>query len=148
MKRVVLDTSVVVAGLRTRLGAGNAVLRMVAERRVVLLATPPLFLEYEDVLKRAEHRIVHGLSLGEIDEFLAELAALIHPVEVHFQWRPQARDPNDEMVLEAAINGRADALVTYNVTDFKIAPERFQISVMRPTDLLQKVNRRVKLPTR
>jgi hypothetical protein len=46
-------------------------------------------LEYEDVLKRPEHRLVHGLSLGALDEFLEELAALIEPVEVHFQWRPQ-----------------------------------------------------------
>lgn len=139
MVRIVLDTSVVVAALRTRLGAGNAVLRLVAQRQLVLLATPPLFLEYEDVLKRPEHQLVHGLPPEAIDEFLAELAALIEPVEVHFQWRPQARDPNDEMILEAAINGRADALVTYNVADFAGAAERFRISVLRPADLLKKV---------
>lgn len=139
MLRIVLDTSVVVAGLRTRFGAGNAVLRLVAQKRVRLLATPPLFLEYEDVLNRPEHRLVHGLSPDEIDEFLAELAALIEPVEVHFRWRPQTRDPNDEMVLEAAINGQADALVTYNVSDFAQARERFEISVMTPSDLLKKV---------
>lgn len=136
---MVLDTSVVVAGLRTRWGAGNAVLRLVAERRVGLLATPPLFLEYEDVLKRPEHRLAHGLTPLEIDEFLAELAALIEPVEVHFQWRPQTRDPNDEMVLEAAINGEADAIVTYNVADFAEAGERFAIAILRPTELLKKV---------
>ena len=141
MLRIVLDTSVVVAGLRTRLGAGNAVLRLVAERRIAILATPPLFLEYEDVLKRPEHRLAHGLTLSEIDEFLAELAALIDPVEVHFQWRPQTRDPNDEMVLEAAINGQADAVVTYNVADFAEASERFEISIMRPAELLKKVKR-------
>ena len=134
-----LDTSVVVAALRTRLGAGNAVLRLVAQRRVVALATPPLFLEYEDVLKRPEHRLVHGLAPEAIDEFLAEPAALIEPVEVHFQWRPQSRDPNDEMVLEAAINGQADALVTYNIADFTGARERFRLSVLRPGDLLKKV---------
>jgi putative PIN family toxin of toxin-antitoxin system len=139
MLSIVLDTSVVVAGLRTRLGAGNAVLRLVAERQVRLLATPPLFLEYEDVLKRPEHRLAHGLTPLEIDEFLAELAALIEPVEVHFQWRPQTRDPNDEMVLEAAINGQADAVVTYNVADFSEAAERFEISVLRPAELLKKV---------
>lgn len=139
--QVVLDTSVVAAGLRSRLGAGNAVLRLVAERQIVLLATPPLFLEYEDVLKRPEQRLAHGFSLEEIEEFLAELAALIVPVEVHFQWRPQVRDPGDEMVLEAAINGQADALVTYNVAHFRLAGERFNISVMRPADLLRKVKR-------
>ena len=137
--RIVLDTSVVVAGLRTRLGVGNAVLRLVAFRRVTLLATPPLFLEYEDVLKRPEHQLAHGLSIEQVDEFLAELAALIEPVEVHFQWRPQGRDPNDEMVLEAAINGQADAIVTYNIADFSGLAERFTIAVLHPADLLKKV---------
>jgi putative PIN family toxin of toxin-antitoxin system len=141
IRRVVLDTSVVVAALRTRLGAGNAVLRLVASRQLLLQATPPLFLEYEDVLKRPEQRLAHGLNVEDIDEFLAELAALIDPVEVHFGWRPQLRDPNDEMVLEAAINGQTDALVTHNVADFKIAGERFKIPVLRPADLLRKVRR-------
>jgi len=139
MLRIVLDTSVLVAGLRSQLGAANRVLRLVAESRVALLATPPLFLEYEDVLKRPEHQLVHGLTPEAVDEFLAELAALIDPVEVHFEWRPQARDPNDEMVLEAAINGQADALVTYNVSDFAGVAERFGVSVLRPADLLKKV---------
>ena len=139
MLRIVLDTSVVVAGLRSRLGTANAVLRLVANRRLRLLATPPLFLEYEEVLKRPEQRLTHGLSLEEIDEFLAELAALIEPVEIHFQWRPQGRDPSDEMVLEAAVNGRADALVTYNVADFAPAGRRFNIAVLGPAELLRKV---------
>ncbi len=138
--KIVLDTSILVAGLRTRLGVGNAVLRLVAQRRLVLLATPPLFLEYEDVLKRPEHQLAHGLPPEIVDEFLAELAALIEAVEVHFQWRPQARDPSDEMVLEAAINGGADALVTYNVRDFASAAERFRLPVLHPAELLKKVN--------
>lgn len=136
---IVLDTSVVVAGLRSRSGAGNAVLRIVAQRGLTPLATPPLFLEYEDVLKRPEQRLAHGLSLQQIDEFLAELAALIRPVETHFRWRPQTHDPNDEMVLEAAINGKADVLVTYNVSDFLTAGRRFGISVMTPSELLREM---------
>jgi putative PIN family toxin of toxin-antitoxin system len=137
--RVVLDTSVVVAALRSRSGAGNATLRLVATRKIALLATPPLFLEYEDVLKRPEQRLAHGLTLPAIDEFLAELAALVEPVDVHFLWRPQARDPNDEMILEAAINGRADALVTYNIADFASAGQRFAIEILRPAELLRRV---------
>jgi predicted nucleic acid-binding protein len=96
-------------------------------------------LEYEDVLKRPEQRIAHGLTLEMIDDFLAELAALVEPVEVRFLWRPQVRDPSDEMVLEAAINGRADALVTYNIRDFTEAGERFAVPVLRPPDLLKMV---------
>jgi len=38
---------------------------------------------------------------------------------VHLRWRPQLRDPDDGLVLEAAVNGRADALVTDNVKDFR-----------------------------
>ena len=139
--RVVLDTSVIVAGLRTRLGAGNAVLRLVATRRLVPLATPPLFLEYEDVLKRPEHRLAHGLAADKVDDFLTELAALIEPVEVHFLWRPQVRDPKDEMVLEAAINAQADALITYNIADFATAGARFRIPILSPPMLLKKVRK-------
>lgn len=139
MYRVVLDTSVIVAALRTRLGAGNAVLQLVANRRIVLLATPPLFLEYEEVLLRPEQRLANGLEPDEVQEFLAELAALIEPVELHFRWRPQSRDPNDEMLVEAAINGRADALVTYNISDFQDAGRRFGIRVLRPAELLKRM---------
>jgi putative PIN family toxin of toxin-antitoxin system len=136
--RVVLDTSVVVAALRSRIGASNEVLRLVARRRITALATPALFLEYEDVLMRPEQRAVHGLNVREIERVLASLASEIEPVTIHIAWRPQLRDPADEMVLEAAINGRADALVTFNVKDF-IPARRFGLSVMRPADLLDKV---------
>jgi putative PIN family toxin of toxin-antitoxin system len=136
--RIVLDTSVLVAALRSRLGAGNAILRLVAQKRLVLLATPPLFLEYEDVLKRPEHRLVHGLSSEELDDFLGELAALVEPVELHFRWRPQVHDTNDEMVLEATINGDADALVTYHTADFSAAA-RFSVPVLTPANFLKRM---------
>jgi putative PIN family toxin of toxin-antitoxin system len=141
MLRVVLDTSVVVAALRTTLGAGSAVLRLVAEREMIALATPPLFLEYEEVLQRAEQRLAHGLDNEELESFLSELAAVVEPIELHFRLRPQLRDPKDEMVLETAINGRADALVTYNISDFAVAGRRFQIPVLTPGQLLQKVKK-------
>jgi predicted nucleic acid-binding protein len=70
-----------------------------------------------------------------IDEFLSELAALVKPLELHFIWRPQARDPNDEMVLKAAMKGEADALVTYNVVDFISAANRFGLKVLRPPEV-------------
>lgn len=114
-------------------------LRAAAEERIGLLATPALFLEYEAVLKRSEQRAAHDLSLTEIDQFLAALASACRPVEVSFQWRPQLSDPNDELVLEAAINGRADALVTHNVRDFATAAARFGLRVMRPGELLKEL---------
>lgn len=139
MFRVVLDTSVVVAALRSRSGASNALMRLLAMKRLIPLATPALFLEYEDVLKRPEQQLAHQLGSADIEKFLAEFAALIEPVEVHFRWRPMMSDPNDEMVLEAAANGSADALVTHNLSDFTSACKRLSISVLRPADVLLKV---------
>lgn len=133
-----LDTSVVVAAFRSRLGASNEVLRFIARRRLTALATPALFLEYEDVLMRPEQRAAHGLSVRQVDRLLSALASVIEPVTIHIAWRPQLRDPSDEMVLEAAINGRADALVTFNVSDF-LPARRFGLVVARPIDILDKV---------
>lgn len=98
--------------LHRREGASNALLSLIPTGKLSLLASPPLFLEYEDVLLRPERRLVHGLSEQEVDIFLAALAGWIEPVSIHFRWRPQTSDPGDEMVLEAALNGRAQALVT------------------------------------
>lgn len=136
-----LDSSVVVSAFRSRLGASNRLLGLVEDGRLVPLATPALFLEYEDVLKRFEQRETSGLSLAEVDTALTALSALIEPVEVRFTWRPQLADPGDEMVLEAAVNGQADALVTYNLADFTSAAPRFGLTLLRPGELLERVGR-------
>lgn len=139
MYRLVLDTSVVVAALRSRAGASNEVLRRVALGRLRPLATTSLFLEYEDVLRRPEQRLAHRLSMEQLDRFLAALASASEPVDIHFQWRPQLSDPADEMVLEAAVNGRADALVTHNVRHFMAAGIEFGLRVVRPGELLEEM---------
>lgn len=129
-----------VAGLSSRLGASFALLQAAAQRRVQIVASATLWLEYEEVLKRDEIRKLHGLGIGEIDEFLNGLANLVTPVELHFSWRPQLRDANDEMVLQAAVNGRVDALVTHNISDFDLAKDRFSLSVWTPARALKKWN--------
>ena len=137
MCRVVLDTSVLVAGLRSRRGASFVLLRAVRERVIVPLCTPSLFLQYEDVLKRPKHIEATELTVGDMDAVLGALASLIEPVEVHILWRPQLRDPGDELVLEAAVNGRAEALVTHNVADFAEAAPRFGLPLLRPGEMLE-----------
>jgi putative PIN family toxin of toxin-antitoxin system len=136
--RIVMDTSVLVAGLRSRMGASAALLKEIAANRVVIVASPALFLEYEAVLKREEH----GFPAQFVDGFLAELALYISPVEIRFVWRPQLRDADDEMVLEAAINGQAEAIVTHNRRDFERAAERFGIEVLSPATLLGQIRRK------
>ncbi len=137
--RVVLDTSVLTAALRSRLGASFILLRAVRSGHLVPLATPALFLEYEEVLKRAEQRAVSGLTLADVDHLLGVLAVAVEPVDVHVTWRPQLKDPDDELVFETAINGRADALVTYNVRDFFDAAPRFGLRIARPAELLEEL---------
>jgi len=137
VKRLVLDTSVVVSAFRSKLGASHRVLNLVARGVFVPLATPALFLEYEEVLKRPEQREVSGLSLAQVDVALAALAAAIEPVRVSFAWRPQLADPDDEMVLDAAVNGRADALVTHNLADFSAVTLRFGLTVLTPGQVLK-----------
>ena len=128
-----------VAGLRSKQGASNALLVLVAEQELKPLVTTSLFLEYEEVLLRAEHRLVTGMSEADVASFLAALASASEGVEVHFQWRPQLSDPADEMVLEAAINGHADALVTHNIADFAEAARRFGLRVVTPGNILKEL---------
>lgn len=138
--RVVIDTNVLVSALLSRRGAANQVVSAAADGAFVVLASPPLFLEYEEVLKRPEHRLRHGLDLEQVDTLLRSLATLVEPVDVRFLWRPQLRDPVDEMVLEAAINGSADMIVTYNVADFGPAV-MFGLKIATPQDFLREIAR-------
>jgi predicted nucleic acid-binding protein len=79
-----------------------------------------------------------GTTTASTDGFLSALASGSEAVEVHYRWRPQTRDPSDEMVLEAAINGRASALITHNVRDFGDAASGFGVQVLRPADALRR----------
>jgi predicted nucleic acid-binding protein len=89
----------------------------------------------------AEHQLAAGLSAREVAIFLDAVMAMAEPVKIHFLWRPQLRDPGDEMVLETAVNGRADGLVTFNVRDFGTVPERFGIEVMIPREAIGRIRR-------
>ena len=74
-----------------------------AAAKLEIVASTALWLEYEAILKREEMRALHGFSVAQIDSFLIALAVWVRPVTLHCLWRPQPRDPDDEMVLEAAV---------------------------------------------
>jgi predicted nucleic acid-binding protein len=111
----------------------------VAERVLVPLVTSALFLQYEDVLKRPEQLRSSQLTLADVDRRLAALASAAEVVTVHYLWRPQLPDAGDELVFDAAVNGRADALVTYNVRHFANAAARFGLRIARPVEVLEEV---------
>lgn len=130
--RVVLDTNVLTTALCNRDGASHLLIRWALADRITLLASPPLWLEYEAVLKRPEIRLRHGISLANLDIVLDTLAAHVEPVHLSYLWRPQLRDPNDDMVLETALNAAADALITFNIKDFADAAARFSLKLATP----------------
>jgi len=137
--RLVLDTDVVVAAMRSPGGASAAIVRAVRQGRTTILVSVPLAMEYESVCRKAEHQMASGLSDREVDVFVTAVIALAEPVRTHFLWRPQLRDPGDEMVLEAAINGRADALVTFNTRDFGTVPSRFGVELLLPREAIGRI---------
>ncbi len=130
--RIVLDTDVMVAAMRSDQGASRQLLLAALDRRVVVLASVPLMLEYEAVLTRPEHLDVIGLSAGEVNEVLDALAAVVEQVPLRFHWRPQLGDPNAKMVLETAVNGGADRLATFNLRHLGPAARRFGIGAAQP----------------
>lgn len=136
--RIVLDTNILVAASRSRNGASFALLQALRAGRYTALVSVPLMLEYEAVLKRSEHLIASNRNLSMTDAFLDALSLLVEPVHLHYLWRPQLRDPADEMVLETALNGRAEALVTLNVGDFTAA-SRFRLPVLPPGAFLRQL---------
>jgi putative PIN family toxin of toxin-antitoxin system len=134
--RVVLDADVLVAALRSRRGASAAWLRAALRREVEMLASVPLMLHYESVVSRPEHRTPSRLSMVELGAVLDAIAAIVTPVTISYLWRPMLRDPDDELVLETAVNGRADLLLTFNERDFAGA-ERFTPRISRPGPALR-----------
>jgi putative PIN family toxin of toxin-antitoxin system len=139
--RVVADTDVIVAAMRSPGGATAAILRAARQSKITLLVSVPLAVEYEATCSEAEHRLAAGLSEREVEIFLDAVMAMAEPVKTHFLWRPQLRDPGDEMVLETAVNGRADGLVTFDVRDFGTVPARFGIELMIPREVLGRMRR-------
>jgi predicted nucleic acid-binding protein len=123
-------------------GGGSAeLIRRIDAGRAIAILSVALALEYEATCMLAEHRLAAGLSAREAALFVDGLIALAEPVLTFFRWRPQLNDPGDELVLEAAVNGRADAIVTFNEKDLRRARERFGIEVMRPAEALRRINR-------
>jgi putative PIN family toxin of toxin-antitoxin system len=122
-------------------GASYQLLKEIPAQSFTLLVSVPLFVEYEATLKRKEICKLHGLSHQDVDVLLEMWAKVCEPVSLNFLWRPQLRDPGDEMVLETAVNGSAQAIVTFNIADFHHACSRFGVELWTPATLLRSLQR-------
>lgn len=130
---VVLDTNVLVAAMRSRQGASYRLLTLLGSGKFEVSVSVGLVLEYEDALRRR-------VPLGEndVDDVLDYLCAVANKPRVYYLWRPMLRDPNDDLVLEVAVAGGCEAMVTYNRRDF-VGADRFGVRVLSPRELLVEI---------
>ena len=135
MYSVVLDTNVVISALRSRRGASFAILRQIGQTWAPLISVA-LILEYEAVGKREAQRL--KVPESTVEAIVRAFCYVGRETDIHFRVRPVLPDPGDEFLLELAVAGRADAIVTHNVRHF-IGVERFGIRVMTPREFLRTI---------
>ena len=134
--RVVVDTNVVVAGLRSRQGAAFRLLSEIGRGKFEIALSVPLVLEYEDALLR--HSVATGLSRKDVEAVLDFYCSVGHLQSIFFLWRPLLPDPKDDLVLELAVAAGCRTVVTYNVKDFR-GSAGLGVSVQRPGDFLRAI---------
>jgi putative PIN family toxin of toxin-antitoxin system len=134
--RIVIDTNVLVAALRSRRGASYKLLMLLGGERFAVSISVPLVLEYEDAAKR----LIGAAAWSESDfhDILDYICAVADHQEVHYLWRPFLKDADDDMVLEAAVAAGCDFIVTYNKADFRHV-ERFGLRVVTAKEFLEEI---------
>jgi predicted nucleic acid-binding protein len=99
-------------------------------------------LEYEAVLTRPEHLAVAQISTSDVEVLLDAISLVVDPIRISYLWRPILPDPGDDLVLETAVNGGADVVVTFNRRDFESAAPRFGLEVLAPADAVRRLENR------
>ena len=138
--RIVLDTSVLVAASKSRLGASFHLLSLIPHQDFEFAISVALYTEWQAVLTRPEHIPPNSTAENAL-AFLRYLASIAHLQDVHFLWRPFLRDPDDDMVLECAVASGSQFIVTHNVKDFKRAPE-LKVQAVTPSEFLTLLRRK------
>jgi predicted nucleic acid-binding protein len=134
-----MDTCVLMSALRTPNGASNFLMRAALGGLVTPLVSVPLVLEYEAVLTRPESLSATGLSPDDAITIVKAFCGRGRGVHLTTRIRPQLTDPADEFVLETAVHGQADAIVTFNLKHFNPAAGKFGIEVITPRAALERV---------
>ncbi len=133
---IVIDTNVLVSALRSRNGASFKLLSLIDSRKFDFFLSTPLVFEYEEALKN--DLSASGLSKGDIEEVLNYMCKTGSRQEISYLWRPQLRDPEDDFILELAVQSQCDFIVTHNLKDF-IGIEKFGIKAVSPGNFLHKI---------
>jgi putative PIN family toxin of toxin-antitoxin system len=130
---VLLDTNVVVTGVRSRNGAAFRLLSLVGTGRFEICLSVPVVLEYETVLLERLH-----LTATDVGDLLDYCCSVAKQQEIHYLWRPYLKDPKDDLILEAAVAGGCGAIITYNRRDFGGA-EKFGVRILTPAEFLRRI---------
>ena len=135
--RIILDTNVLVAALRSDMGASYAIVSRLPSVHFQIALTVPLYLEYQEVLTRSEN-MTGASTQNDIVNFLRYLCNIAHRQKVFFQWRPRLADPEDDMILEAAVASQSRYIVTHNLRHFfdRGIEEQFGITPISPQNFL------------
>lgn len=141
MFRAVLDTNVLVAGVRSDQGASRILLLEAIGLVYPLIVSVPLMIEYESVLTRSEHLEASHLASDDIEKLLDAIAGIAEKIKLSYLWRPFLPDSHDDVVLETAVNGHADVLVTLNRRHFHSAVENFGIAILSPGEAVLQMRR-------
>jgi len=136
MFRVILDTNVLVAGLRSNRGASYQLLQRVDEGSFTPVLSVPLVFEYEEVLKRQSRYL--GLSHKDLEAIVDYLCDIGEHRRIFFLWRPVLPDPRDDLILELAVEAGVDGVVTFNTRDFAPAAA-IDITIWTPPAFLERL---------
>ena len=137
--RVVIDTNVFV-GACLGVGAANTVIRACFQHRVVPLMGEALLAEYESVLGREALFTRSRLNLEERNQLLDAFLALCEWTRIYYLWRPSLPDEADNHLVELAVAGDAQAIVTRNLRDLEQAELRFAtLRVLSPENFLKEL---------
>lgn len=142
MMRLVLDTGIIVAAIRSSRGPSARLLLAALDGEVSIAATTALGLEYEAAGLRPEHLAAGGLSHGQAWLLIDALFSVAAPVTPWIKLRPGSRDPDDDFVLEAAVNGRVEAIVSHNERDLTPPAAAWGIRVIGPAVVLSELEKR------
>lgn len=135
--RVVLDTHVLRSGIGSAKGASREVLYLIDTGVLTPIVSVPLVLEYESVLKRKKFLQEMNLSVQEMDAIVDYLVSRAYLQPIYFLWRPFLPDAHDDHVLECAVNGRAEVLLTFNKRHFSAVQPQFSVAVLTPGEFLR-----------
>ena len=137
-KTIVVDTSIVTSALIGKRGPSREVLRKCLLEEYKPLISNALFQEIEDVISR--ERIIKACPLPKTD--ISDLAKAFYAtcrwVPVYFLWRPNLSDEGDNFLIELAIAGNAEAIVTNNTKDLEGSELLFEgLKILKPEQLLR-----------